>query len=193
MSKHTKIILAVAAMAVLATASMGFADSMGGYGYGGHMMGGGYGYHMNDGNQRGPGFGRMMDGDGPGARWQALAPEKRDALVKLRQEHAAAVGPVLEELAAARAERETLLAGTNPDEKRLEVLTSTIVKLETKLLKDRTDFRAKVTAIVGEDGVNGLGLGFGFGPGRGYGPRHGFGPHRGFGPDNCPAYGWNAR
>lgn len=126
----------------------------------------------------GPGMGAGM---GPGYHmgqgWAQLTPEQQAEIQKAHAEFLNQTLALRQNLAAKRAELQTLYAQPTPDQAKIKALSDEIVDLGAALAKKRNEFRAKYPNAygwgMGRGGRGGFGGGCGgFGGGRmggGYG------------------------
>lgn len=102
--------------------------------------------------------------------YQNLTPEKRAAVDKLIQEHAAAMNPLREQLQAKRLELDALSRNPNAQPESISKLAGEVAKLSSRLRDTGAEFRGKMAQEMGVEAMPGAMGGYGYGGmmGRGH-------------------------
>jgi len=175
--KMKRMIVAVLAVALLATAGVAMAQGWG--------RGGGYGPGPGT---PGPGYGPRGAG-GPGLN---LTAEQNQKMQALRESFLKETLPVKNEMQIKKLELRTLWAQTNPDEEKILAKQKEMNALRAQLQEKGTKNRLEMRKILTPEQQAQLGA---YGPG--FGMRHGmkggmmgggFGPGRGMGYGGCPRW-----
>ncbi len=173
-TRSTKILAAVALVAILAVAGYAFA------GWGWNPMG--YGPHHGPMrgayNGYGPGQGAYGTGYGPGPGY-GLSQEQLEALAQQRQAFFNDTASLRQNLFEKQAALRNELAKENPDVEAARKLQAEISDLRGQFDQKRLEHQMKVAETVPE-----AGRGF-RGPRGGYGYGHGHGRGYGYGPGAC--------
>ena len=184
-----KLMIAVLAVAVLATSGVVMAQGWGGNPGGGRGPGMGMGYGPND-----PGYGPRGPGHGPGA-WAAklnLSAEQTQKMQALREGFFKETIPLRNEMMIKKLELQTLWAQAKPDEGKILAKQKEINALRAQFQEKATKHRLEARNILTPEQQAQVGTFWG--AGRGFGPGHsmrgGFGPGRGVGsgPGGCPRW-----
>ena len=178
-----KLMIAIFAVALLATSGLAMAQGWGG----GPGWGRGYG-------PCGPGYGPCGPGYGPGASGPGLnlTPEQTQKMQALQESFFKETVSLRNELMSKKFESRSLWAQTNPDQEKIlakqREINALKAQFQEKATKHRLDARNILTPEQQAQFRGFGGYGSGFGPGCGM--RGGFGPGRGMmgGPGNCPRW-----
>ena len=177
-----KLMIAVLAVALLATSGVVMAQGPGGGPGMGRGPGMGMGYGPND-----PGY-------GPGAWAQKLnlTAEQTQKMQALREGFFKETVPLRNEMTIKKLELQTLWAQAKPDEAKILAKQKEINALRAQFQEKATKNRLEARNILTPEQQAQLGSYGGYGPGygRGYGMRGGFGPGRGmgWGSGYCPRW-----
>jgi len=184
-----KLMIAVLAVALLATSGVVMAQGWGGGPGGGRGHGMGMGYGPDD-----PGYGPRGPGDGPGAWAQKLnlSAEQTQKMQTLRESFFKETIPLRNEMTIKKLELQTLWAQAKPDGEKIlakqKEINALRAQFQEKATKSRLEARNILTPEQQAQVGTFWGSGRGFGPGHGM--RGGFGPGRGMGsgPGGCPKW-----
>ena len=173
-----KLMIAVLAVALLATSGVVMAQGWGGGPGGGRGPGMGMGYGPND-----PGY-------GPGA-WGAglnLSAEQTQKMQALRESFFKETIPLRNEMMIKKLELQTLWAQKKPDEGKILAKQKEINALRAQFQEKATKHRLEARNILTPEQQAQVGAFWG--AGSGHGMRGGFGPGRGMGsgPGGCPRW-----
>ncbi len=184
-----KLMIAVLAVALLATSGVVMAQGWGGGPGWGRGPGMGMGYGPND-----PGYGPRGPGYGPGA-WGSglnLSAEQTQKMQALRDGFFKETIPLRNEMMIKKLELQTLWAQTKPEQEKILAKQKEINALRAQLQEKATKHRLEARNILTPEQQAQVGSFWGAGPGSGpgYGMRGGFGPGRGMGsgPGGCPRW-----
>ena len=179
-----KVIIAVLAIAVLATAGLAMAQGWGRGPGSGPCYGLGYG--PGPGAGHGPGFGQ-------GGPWGALnlTPEQTKKMQASRDAFLKETLPLRNEIQVKRLELRTLWTQNPPDEAKILAKQKEVNAQRAQLQEMATKHRLEMRQVLTPEQqaqIGAYGPGFGPGPGMrgGFGPGRGMG--RGMGAGNCPRW-----
>jgi len=174
-----KLMIAVLAVALLATSGVVMAQGWGGGPGMGRGPGMGMGYGPND-----PGYGPRGPGYGPGA-WGPglnLSPEQTQKMQALQESYFKETLSLRNEMMVKKLELQTLWAQTKPDDGKILAKQKEINALRAQLQEKATRHRLETRNILTPEQQAQLGSYGGYGRGfGGYGMRGGSGPGRGMG------------
>lgn len=167
-----KMIVALAAVAILMTSGLAMAQGWGPPG-------------------RGMGFGPCGAGKGPGGFGPGLnlSAEQTQKMNTLREGFLKETMPLRNELMTKKLELRTLWSQANPEQEKIMAKQREINALRAQLQEKSTKHRLEMRGILTPE-QRAQGIGFGYGPGPGRGMRGGFGPGGGWGKNfgDCPRW-----